>query len=135
MNKSLLTLLTKIGLPLFLNTQRVYAQNQQKIDSLLICLEEETVDTLKVNILNELGLEFTKTKPEKAKIYAKQALSLGMKCVYKKGIAFSYKIIGYTNILKGNYSEALEYHLKSLKIYKEINNKSGISNILSFIGT
>ncbi len=134
MKKTLLIVLIIFKVALFSNLQQVSAQNKQIVDSLLNCLEKTTVDTIKVDILNELSKKYLRNNPKKAETYAIRAINHGKKSGYKKGVALSYKTISTAYYYKSNFEKTIEFSHKSLEIYKEINDKSGISKCLNNIG-
>ena len=111
-----------------------FAQTK-KIDSLLLLLKKDKPDTNKVNHFNNLSREYINAgNYDSSLIVSKQALDLGEKLGFKKGIAVSYNSIGviYRNL--GDYIEALKNFNQSLKIRKEINDKKGIADAYTNIG-
>ncbi|MBA3665353.1 MAG: tetratricopeptide repeat protein [Bacteroidetes bacterium] len=124
-----------IVLVIFFLQFSLYGQ-QNKVDSLKNILRTAKEDTNKVNTLNKLGREMELSGDyEKGINYAKEAIQLGEKINYKKGIAAAYKSHGNINIYQGNYAEALKYYFASLKLSEELNDKIGIAKTLSNIGS
>ena len=105
-----------------------------KVDSLLTELKKATHDTTKVNIYNNLFLEYEFTDTSKAKKYVQLALELSKKNNYKEGLAASYTNLGSFNEAQCNYKKVIEYYKKSLKLYEELGDKKGISMCYNNIG-
>jgi tetratricopeptide (TPR) repeat protein len=67
---------------------------------------------------------------DKADSVIKEMLTESAQLNYSKGTGLAYRNMGLINTYKGNYKEAVVYHLKALKIWEEIKNmeKTSISN-------
>jgi len=105
-----------------------------KSDSLLDKIKHEKTDSIKVYYLDDLAWEVLNTNPDSAIIISKQGLTLSLKIKWKTGQSVSLASIGTFYFLKGDYSPALDYYLKALKINESLNNKSGIAHNLGNIG-
>ena len=68
---------------------KLYSAIGNSTDSLLIQLNEEKNDTLKVEILLELAAQTSWTDIAKYEEYARQALELSQNSNYLKGLAYS----------------------------------------------
>lgn len=101
--------------------QQIIAQEQVKIDSLQIRLQNAREDTAKVNLLFQLSDIYGRTDIIKALQYSKDALQLSTRLNSDLFIARSYIKLGSHLIVMGNYDEALKNFLASLKI-AETNN-------------
>jgi tetratricopeptide (TPR) repeat protein len=99
--------------------QQIFAQDQIKIDSLNIQLNNVKEDTSKVKILFDLSDAYRSADLIKALQYAKDALQLSKQTGSEVLEARSYIKIGSNLILIGNYDEALKNFLTSLKIAQE----------------
>jgi signal transduction histidine kinase len=108
---------------------------KQKIDSLKVALSHTTVDTLKINILNDLSTLHYYTDSKKSLQYTKIALSLSKKINYERGIANSYNNFGVFYWLKADFPTALNYNYKSLHIFENLNDEKGISKANNGLGT
>src|SRR3990170_4605654 len=71
-----------------------FSQNTQ-LDSLLTALKTVKEDTSKVNILNDIFLEYEYTDYKKAKEYLNKALELSQRIDYKKGLGTTYMYLGF----------------------------------------
>jgi tetratricopeptide (TPR) repeat protein len=125
---------------LLLNPTYSFPQ-KKKVDSLRNALSEikrgpadNSLDTTRVNILNELAAQLRHDDPVAAMAYAKEALVVALKANYKYGIATSYARIGVMNKINSNYSESLINLEKSLQLYLELDDKKGIAACYNNIG-
>ena len=119
---------------------------QNKIDSLLLLLKTDKADTNKLNHLNKLTREYNGIGSyDSALFYAHSALKLstvivngtkqsGVKQIAQKGKASAYNNIGVTYYNQGNFPEALNNQLVSLKIREEIGDQAGIASSYNNIG-
>ena len=109
------------------------AQNS-RIDSLKFILEVKGSDTVKVNLLNETGLEyFYEEEFEEAKNYFDQALNTSKEIGFTKGQAYALKNIGLVEYYQGNYTEVFDYWSRSLQQFELIKDTLGIANMSSNI--
>lgn len=104
------------------------------IDSLLNLLKTSMADTTKVNVLNNLFLQYEFEDVEKAEKYLKEALELAEKSNYQKGLATAYVYSGYFEEDKSNYSSALTNYEIALAIYSKIGDKIGTAQAYNSIG-
>jgi serine phosphatase RsbU (regulator of sigma subunit)/tetratricopeptide (TPR) repeat protein len=105
------------------------------------------LDTNAIYTLNNLAWELKNNNPDTAIILAMQALNLSRMLFREKEnqsplgklreacIGKCYQNIGAFNYLKGNYSQALDYDFKALKIKESLNDKKKIASIHNNIGT
>jgi len=119
---------------LSLLSKQVFAQTKT-IDSLKTLLSIEKVDTSKVNLMNNIGIELKNNREyEAANKFSVQAKILAEKAGFKKGIGNSLNNIGNIYSSQGNYPEALKNHMAALKIREEARDKMGIAASLNNIG-
>ena len=116
----------------------VQAQNK-RIDSLQKVRESIKGNSTKaarqkVDIFTELCWELNESDPKKALGFGKEALTLAKTIKYTRGEAISLKNIGVLYQYQGNYPQALENYLQSLKIFEQIKDEAGIANVLNNIG-
>ena len=128
----------KINIILFfsiLNLLQNFAFSQQsRIDSLLTVLKTVKEDSSKVNILNDLFLEYEFTDDKKANDCLSKALELSQRINFKKGLSITYIHLGYFEEDKSNFQEALKNYLSAFKINNIIGNKPGIADSHISIG-
>jgi len=96
-------------------------------DSVKMQLRTVKSDTEKINIYNDLFLEYEFTDTVKAKKYLALALELSVEIDFKRGLAKTYTFYGFFHDDVGNYDLALESYDKSLKIRSEIGDVRGVS--------
>ncbi|MES2590999.1 MAG: tetratricopeptide repeat protein [Bacteroidota bacterium] len=126
---------------------QITSYGQQNLaDSLIAVLRSAKLqDTTRITALNSLAWELKNNNPDTAMVLSKQALELSTVIINgakispitlaaQKGIAKSNHQLGVFNYLKGNYSLALDYYFKALKIRESLNDKKGISVTYSNIG-
>ena len=122
-------------LPFFLSLSFgnvAYAQNQGQnlIDSLSSEMSKANDDTVKVDLLNNLSLEyFDVNRNEEGLMYAGQAQTLAEKLNYRSGVATAIYYIGHSYYESHKYYEALEKNLVALKIFEAIGNKKDLADI------
>ncbi|TMI65086.1 MAG: DUF2225 domain-containing protein [Bacteroidetes bacterium] len=112
-----------------------YAQQNKKIDSLLIVLKNQKDDTGRVNTLNALCKQSLNVYniPD-AKKYQYEALSLAEKKRFEKGIHEAQINSGYIANVRGNmfmgqgnYPDALNNYLAALKVFEKYKFLTGIA--------
>lgn len=111
-----------------------FTQDKIKIDSLLIRLGNETVDTNKIKVLQDLSSIYSKQDLYQALNYSKQALDIAIKNGNKKLIANSYALVASNLIFIGIYDESLMYFIEALRIAEETKNESLLFSIYHNIG-
>jgi len=108
---------------------------QDQTDSLLIFVKSAKEDTSKVNALNKLSQDLTNFgKFDEAKRYVEEALTLGKKLNFQRGIAEAYNNKGVIYESQGNYMEALKVHEIALEIRKKRGNKRELAATYNNIG-
>jgi tetratricopeptide (TPR) repeat protein len=106
-----------------------------KIDSLLRVLAAyPSRDSIRVNMLNEIGFEYWTVEAIKSEIYGIEALSLAKLLHYNRGTAMANRVIGVSHWARGNFLYALEYLFESQEIYKSIHDRLGEANATMNIG-
>jgi signal transduction histidine kinase len=106
-----------------------YGQNQNLETPFLlkIKLEETTVDTVKINILNEIASIYKYTNAKEGLKYGNDALSLAKKVNWKKGMAQANENLGICNQTLYNYPEATIYLQKTLQLYEQMQMQSNVA--------
>jgi tetratricopeptide (TPR) repeat protein len=114
-------------------TTSLFAQSS-KIDSLENVLANTTVDTTKVNLMTDIGVEYWASDPEKTIRYSEKALALAKKIKYYRGEAKSNQGIGIYYWQKNDYAKSLSHYEISKRIYKELEDGLGYGRTLTNIG-
>jgi serine phosphatase RsbU (regulator of sigma subunit)/Tfp pilus assembly protein PilF len=99
------------------------------IDSLYTVLGKTSVDSLKVDVMNAIGKEYTNNGDyEKARGIVEDGKDISDKISYQKGLADYYSNMGVIYYYDGNISEALNSNFSALKIRETIGDKKGIAS-------
>jgi len=106
-----------------LSLQNIFAQDQIKLDSLKILLNNTSADTSKIIILTKISNFYTNSNFVEAVNYAKQALEISKQVNNKKNLAISFRTVANHLLAAGIYNESLKYYLESLKIAQEIKDE------------
>jgi len=109
-----------IGFTLF-----IYAQPQVNNEN------ENENDTAYINSLIKQGWAVWQTEPEKTISLSTRAKELSEKNNFLRGVAYAYKNLGIANVALGNYVETLNNWNEALKVFEQINDQTGIANMLS----
>ncbi len=126
------------------NQFSLHAQTK-KIDSLRIALTNCKDDTSKIKTLNTLGIQLNEINSDTAIILSNQALQMcnklmaspekGLRLQVKSGMITALSNLGLSFSFKSDYSRALDYNFKALKMAEEIGNKNKIATVIGNIGT
>jgi tetratricopeptide (TPR) repeat protein len=106
----------------------LFANGQDKLDSLLQALPKAKHDTDRVLTLYRIGGTYMDSNPDTSILFGQIALNLSHQIKFRKGEAFSLVLIGNNLWKKGDYSKAFEHHLEALKIFEEIKYTKGIAS-------
>lgn len=111
-----------------------YAQNQKLIDSLKSELSRLPQDTSRVEYLCALAFEYRSANIDTAFLIAGDAIALAEKLNYKPGLALAYNHYGILYKNKQNFTESINWHLKSLAIKTELNDLKGMASSYNNLG-
>lgn len=128
MRKSIFLLFVFFVTPVFVMAQK------QKADSLYNLLLVEKSDTSKVNYMWEIANVISAYSPDSALMLAHQALNLATEIKYVKGQSKAMAVLAISYRLLGNYTNALDYNLRRLKIAERENDADNLANVLMSIG-
>ncbi len=119
----------------------VPAQQNNQTDSLKQALLSSKDDLKRIVILDSLSAEYLWSIPDTAMMYAQQELLLARKVNSPRWEARALQRYGDGLYVMGNYSQALDYSLQSLRFNEKqqdtarlINNYFGLSSIYNDIG-
>jgi class 3 adenylate cyclase/tetratricopeptide (TPR) repeat protein len=106
-----------------------------KIDSLQNLINARKDDSVKVDLLIELGTQYNEqSEAANAYKYSIRARDLATRLKYEKGRGYAYNLLGLLYDKQGNYPEAKIQFQEGLIAFEKINYKPGIGNILSNLG-
>jgi len=125
----------KITLLLFLVISGLIGVRGQHISELEQQLHGLPDDTVKINMLLELGSHYCYTEADKALLYLQEALVLSTGQNYKKGIAGSFFWQGRAYYYKDEYVIATQYLEKARQFFEETEDLQGLMNYQLATGT
>lgn len=126
------TFLSSLLISMFLFSH-VRAQDQAVVDSLLMELANAEEDSLKADILLDLGEQFKYNMPDSALGYFEEALQISEKMDSPTYKAYCRRNIGMVKESQGFHDQALEEYFAALAIYEEAGNKHGIASCYNSI--
>ena len=109
---------------------------QSNLDSLYAIWQDETVsDTIRVDAYkNYIWNGFMFSNSDTAFILAQNLLDFGDEHFYAGAKINAYYLMGISNYLKSDYTKALDYYQRSLKIQEEIGDKKASASTINNIG-
>lgn len=107
---------------------------QSRTTDSLAALLQNAKDTTRVNLLNQLSSAYWYIDPLQTISYASQAIDLGKKLGFKKGITTAYNNTGVGYYQQNKYEEALDWYNKAITMHKESGNFRGEGHVLSNMG-
>ena len=116
---------------------KCFSTNAQKgrIDSLWsVYYNKEQSDTNRLNAIESIAKSYLDNNPDTAIILSENELLLAQQTRHDKYRANAYSYIGYSLYVQDKTMKALEFFLKALKIYQDLDSKTRISKCYSFIG-
>lgn len=106
-----------------------------KIDSLKGLIESKTKDTIRVDVLNQISLEYlNEGNFVMSYDYADQAVELSKELNYLEGKAYALKNIGIGYYYQGDYLTVFDYWTWSLETFEAIPDTLGMANMLNNLG-
>ncbi len=90
-------------------------------------------DTTKCKKLNFISRQLCQNYPDSAFFLADSAKRLGIRIGFKKGVAYSYFLLGLIVQNNGKFYEAINYYDKALTLYQNLNSKNDLSNVYNCI--
>ena len=114
----------------------LYANGQDKntqLSALKAKLQKTTVDTTKINLLNEIASSYKFSDAKAGIAYGKKALLLAQKKKWIKGMVEANVNLGICNKTLSNYDEALVYLQEALQLNKQIQDQIKVSETLKEI--
>ncbi|MFK7776037.1 MAG: tetratricopeptide repeat protein [Saprospiraceae bacterium] len=108
----------------------ILANNVDSLTNRLDLVENEE----KVDLLNQLLEEVSKSNPNLAFEYGRKALDLAKKIIYKKGIADSSTNLGNLYFKKGAFSRSDSLVILAMNIYDRLNDEEGQAKCHMILG-
>jgi two-component system, NtrC family, sensor kinase len=97
--------------------------------------EQVTDDSVKVSNYLDMGLELLGSDIARAIYYFDEAILLGQKINYQRGLAKAHNAKGRAYAQQGDLQESIISFQEALKYFRETNDKTGEANILSNLGS
>jgi len=123
---------------LIFSTHLIYhnlSSQTEHIDSLKSLIQARESDTLKVNLLNQVGMEyFMEEDFDSASSYFTKAHDMAEAINFKKGQGYALKNLGLVHYFQGNFSKVFDSWTESLQIFESIPDTLGIANLSSNVG-
>ncbi len=120
--------LTILLLPYFSYSQSQFPSSNP--DSLKLLVSKTNRDTTKVRLFAELGYSYAfYFHVDSSIFYSQKAISLARQIQFKPGEAYAMFCYGWSMWSAGNYDKAIEAALKSLNLYKDLENYVQIFNV------
>jgi signal transduction histidine kinase len=107
---------------------------QELINDLQRELSKQKNDTSKVNILNDLGWEYSSLDAAKADSFSKAALELSLKLKFIKGRSSAYNTLGLVCLDKNEIEKAVSYFKLSVADKEKLGQEKGKATVLSNLG-
>jgi two-component system, sensor histidine kinase len=107
---------------------------QELPDSILNKLENASVDTIKVNILNKYAFSVFRSNPDATLKFARQALDISKEQEYLSGQVKALNYIGIAYHILGEFDSARSYYNQSLNIVESTNDKKYEASIHNNLG-
>jgi len=107
---------------------------QKHLDSLISRLNGEKIDTIRVNLLNQITRTYAGIDLEKAKKYALKAISEAEQANWPIGIATSEQYLGNVLMESGQRQEALSHFDKAYELFVELDDAEGKISMLYNLG-
>lgn len=121
------------ALLVFWFTVQAGSAQTKRIDSLQN-LMKSSIDTVRVNVMNKLGVNFRSIDKEKALDYLKKAIEESQKIEYIQGEIQALYSIGLTYGMTGDYVESLDYLNQCLTIARQHQDYERINFIYNAMG-
>jgi len=104
------------------------------LDSLETLLKKPIGDSLRIELMNQIGFQYIFQNTKKAAFYFEEAVQLSQKIKFIKGEANAYNMKGLLYRVDGLYEQALKLHFHSLELCEKIGHKDGQAYNFSNIG-
>ncbi len=115
--------------------------NRLKIDSLINLSIDEQNDSIRLDLYNQIGSASYKVEQHVAKNYWSKALELANEILRKNRTPFyleqlstAYNGLGIISRRTGNYSQALDFYQKCIKINEELKNNDNLGYTYMNVG-
>ncbi len=123
-----------ILLSFFIALAACMVQAQKKTNEQLLADQAGNIDSVKMKASYQLAKNLLRVSLDSSEMFSKQAAALAAKLGNKKIESESYALTGAVKKYRGEYEEAINYHLKALGIKEQYGDDYGMSITLNDIG-
>ena len=123
----MITLRYPLFLYLLLISLQAYPQDQARVDSLNRLLRKTRVDTVKVEILNQLFAAHINADTARARDFAMQALKLSKRSGFARGIAAHYHNLAVLDVKGGNFRQARNHYQHSIDRFEDLGELKAVA--------
>ena len=107
---------------------------QDNLQDLLRLLPSVKNDTIKVDLLNKIGWEFSKSDLSLTYYYSERSRILADWINYDKGLSTSFNLMGRFHYMRSDLKKMQEFNIKSLEIARRINDPVSQRDALNDLG-
>jgi class 3 adenylate cyclase/predicted metal-dependent HD superfamily phosphohydrolase len=112
----------------------VHAQRSPLVDSMIQRLEGLRHDTLRIDLLNEIGWELTDQAPDQARVYLDSAYRYASRVQFLKGQGAALNYRGVLESKVGSIDSAIFYFKSAIPIREALGDQPGVANLYNNIG-
>jgi tetratricopeptide (TPR) repeat protein len=116
------------------NAVMALGQNQVKLDSMVLQLQNTELDTVKIQTLLDISRHYLTHNFKLSTEYAKKARDLSVEKGLENFLAKSNRTLGLAFYYMGDYKNATVHYFEGLKYYETVNDTSGIMAISNNLG-
>jgi len=91
-------------------------------------------DTTNINRLNDIARNYFETNPDSTIYFGTVAVNLSRQIKYSPGLAYGLLQVGHADFFKGNYDKARKEFNQSISIFKDEDDKRGLSQVYEWYG-
>ena len=119
---------------LALTIDKLSAQDQKKIDSLIQTLSESKTNSTQFDVLNRLWFQYIDNDIDQAVDYSEKIIQLGQKSGIDTILTFGYERKAVTYAYMNNFDSSGTYFKKALSIYKKNNDLKKMAGVQRNLG-
>ncbi|NQZ77860.1 MAG: tetratricopeptide repeat protein [Ekhidna sp.] len=110
------------------------SKGYSQLDSLLLELDKIHVDTVRLDLLNQVAFAYRSKNADSTYFYGTRALELAQSMDSKKWINRSLYNIGVSHHIKGHFDSAVFHYKKAISLAKESRDQRGLSKLYNNLG-
>lgn len=110
-----------------------YSQ-RERLDSLLMELTNREMDTMQVNLLQDISLEYLRINQDSLKYYLNRSIEKANEIQYSNGLIEGYRLLGIYHNIISEFDQAVDYFVKGYKAAEEVNDSLRMTGAINNIG-